>query len=343
MDYKQAGVDIEAGNEVVRRIRSLARGTFTPGVLSEIGSFGGLFRLDTASVRDPVLVASADGVGTKLRVAFLAGVHRTIGMDLVNHCVNDILVQGAQPLFFLDYLATGRLDPDVAVQVVEGLSTACRDNGCALLGGETAEMPGFYADGEYDVAGFIVGVVAREQLIDGRTIVPGDVLIGVPSSGLHTNGYSLARRIVFDVAGLRVGSHVAELGTTVGAALLEPHRSYLPLIRPLLSSKIIKGMAHITGGGITDNLPRILPPDTAAVIDRAAWDVPVVFRWLQRIGTVPDDDMLRTFNMGIGLIVACAAVAADRVIGELAAAGAPGAARIGRIVEGNRGVQYTGV
>jgi phosphoribosylformylglycinamidine cyclo-ligase len=343
MDYKQAGVDIEAGNEVVRRIRSLARGTFTPGVLSEIGSFGGLFRLDTASVRDPVLVASADGVGTKLRVAFLAGVHRTIGMDLVNHCVNDILVQGAQPLFFLDYLATGRLDPDVAVQVVEGLSTACRDNGCALLGGETAEMPGFYADGEYDVAGFIVGVVAREQLIDGRTIVPGDVLIGVPSSGLHTNGYSLARRIVFDVAGLRVGSHVTELGTTVGAALLEPHRSYLPLIRPLLSSKIIKGMAHITGGGITDNLPRILPPDTAAVIDRAAWDVPVVFRWLQRIGTVPDDDMLRTFNMGIGLIVACAAVAADRVIGELAAAGAPGAARIGRIVEGNRGVQYTGV
>jgi phosphoribosylformylglycinamidine cyclo-ligase len=343
MDYKQAGVDIEAGNEVVRRIRSLARGTFTPGVLSEIGSFGGLFRLDTASVRDPVLVASADGVGTKLRVAFLAGVHRTIGMDLVNHCVNDILVQGAQPLFFLDYLATGRLDPDVAVQVVEGLSTACRDNGCALLGGETAEMRGFYADGEYDVAGFIVGVVAREQLIDGRTIVPGDVLIGVPSSGLHTNGYSLARRIVFDVAGLRVGSHVAELGTTVGAALLEPHRSYLPLIRPLLSSKIIKGMAHITGGGITDNLPRILPPDTAAVIDRAAWDVPVVFRWLQRIGTVPDDDMLRTFNMGIGLIVACAAVAADRVIGELAAAGAPGAARIGRIVEGNRGVQYTGV
>jgi phosphoribosylformylglycinamidine cyclo-ligase len=300
MDYKQAGVDIEAGNEVVRRIRSLARGTFTPGVLSEIGSFGGLFRLDTASVRDPVLVASADGVGTKLRVAFLAGVHRTIGMDLVNHCVNDILVQGAQPLFFLDYLATGRLDPDVAVQVVEGLSTACRDNGCALLGGETAEMPGFYADGEYDVAGFIVGVVAREQLIDGRTIVPGDVLIGVPSSGLHTNGYSLARRIVFDVAGLRVGSHVAELGTTVGAALLEPHRSYLPLIRPLLSSKIIKGMAHITGGGITDNLPRILPPDTAAVIDRAAWDVPVVFRWLQRIGTVPDDDMLRTFNMGSG-------------------------------------------
>ena len=343
MDYKQAGVDIEAGNEVVRRIRSLARSTFTPGVLSEIGSFGGLFRLDTAAQADPVLVASADGVGTKLRVAFLAGVHRTIGMDLVNHCVNDILVQGAQPLFFLDYLATGRLDPDVAVQVVEGLSAACRTNGCALLGGETAEMPGFYADGEYDVAGFIVGVVARERLIDGRTIAPGDVLIGVPSSGLHTNGYSLARRIVFEVAGLGVGSHVAELGTTVGAALLEPHRSYLPLIRPLLSSGVIKGMAHITGGGITDNLPRMLPPDTAAVIDRSAWDVPPVFRWLQRTGTVPDDDMLRTFNMGIGLIVACAAGAADRVMAELAAAGEPGASLIGRIVEGNDGVRYAGV
>jgi len=200
MDYKQAGVDIEAGNEVVRRIRALARGTFTPGVLSEIGSFGGLFRLDSAHVNDPVLVASADGVGTKLRVAFQARRHNTIGVDLVNHCVNDILVQGAQPLFFLDYLATGRLEPDVAVQVVEGLSAACRENGCALLGGETAEMPGFYADGEYDVAGFIVGVVARDRLIDGRTIQPGDALIGLPSSGLHTNGYSLAR-----LSGISVG------------------------------------------------------------------------------------------------------------------------------------------
>jgi phosphoribosylformylglycinamidine cyclo-ligase len=204
-------------------------------------------------------------------------------------------------------------------------------------------MPGMYADGEYDLAGFIVGAVDRPRLINGRAIRVGDVLVGVPSSGLHTNGYSLARRIVFEHLGLRVDSHVAALGKTVADALLEPHRSYLPMVHPLLAAGRIKGMAHITGGGITDNLPRILPPDTAAVIDRAAWDVPVVFRWLQRIGTVPDDDMLRTFNMGIGLIVACAAVAADRVIGELAAAGAPGAARIGRIVEGNRGVQYTGV
>src|SRR4051794_39339711 len=216
MDYKQSGVDIDAGTEVVRRIRSLARGTFTPGVLSEIGSFGGLFHLGATQVADPVLVASADGVGTKLKVAFMAGVHDTIGVDLVNHCVNDILVQGAQPLFFLDYLATGRLQPDVAVKIVEGLSRACRENGCALLGGETAEMPGFYADGEYDVAGFIVGAVERDRLIDGRTIAAGDVLIGVPSSGLHTNGYSLARRIVFDRLGLDVRDRVPELGTTVG-------------------------------------------------------------------------------------------------------------------------------
>ena len=340
MDYKQAGVDIDAGNDVVRRIRSLARGTFTPGVLSEIGSFGGLFRLNAAGISDPVLVASADGVGTKLRLAFLTGVHRTIGIDLVNHCVNDILVQGAQPLFFLDYLATGRLDPDVAVQVVEGLSAGCRANGCALLGGETAEMPGFYADGEYDVAGFIVGAVARDRLIDGSAITPGDALIGVPSSGLHTNGYSLARRIVFDVAGLRVDSHVAELGTTIGAALLEPHRSYLPLIRPILPSGLIKGMAHITGGGITDNLPRILPRGAAARIDRSAWQVPPLFQWLQRTGQVPDDEMYRTFNMGIGLIIACADVAADQVLADLAAAGEPHATRIGRVTGDGEGVRY---
>ena len=340
MDYKQAGVDIEAGNEVVRRIRSLARGTFTPGVLSDIGSFGGLFRLDAASVVDPVLVASADGVGTKLRLAFLTGVHRTIGTDLVNHCVNDILVQGAQPLFFLDYLASGRLQPYVAVQVVEGLSSACVANGCALLGGETAEMPGFYADGEYDLAGFIVGAVPRNRLIDGRTIASGDALIGVPSSGLHTNGYSLARRIVFELAGLRPDSHVAELGATVGAALLEPHRSYLSLVRPLLASGLINGMAHITGGGITDNLPRILPPGTGAVVDRAAWEVPALFRWLQRTGNVPDDDMFRTFNMGIGLIVVCANHDADRIVADLAGAGEPQARRIGRVVQDGPGVQY---
>jgi phosphoribosylformylglycinamidine cyclo-ligase len=342
MDYKQAGVDIDAGNEVVRRIRSLARGTFTPGVLSDIGSFGGLFRLDSAGVADPVLVASADGVGTKLRVAFMTGVHKTIGIDLVNHCVNDILVQGARPLFFLDYLATGRLDPEVAVTIVDGLARACRDNGCALLGGETAEMPGFYADGEYDVAGFVVGVVARAALIDGRTIRAGDALVGLPSSGLHTNGYSLARRIAFDAARLRPDAHVAELGTSIGQALLVPHRSYLRVIGPLLASGRIKGMAHITGGGITENLPRILPAATHAVIDRSSWKVPAIFQWLQRTGTVSDDDMMRTFNMGIGLIVACAPEHVPPLLGELHAAGESQAVKIGEVREGAEGVRYVG-
>jgi len=339
VDYKQSGVDIDAGNEVVRRIRSLAKGTFTPGVLSEIGSFGGLFSLSAAGMRDPVLVSSADGVGTKLRVAFMTGIHDTVGRDLVNHCVNDILVQGAIPLFFLDYLATGRLDPDVAVQIVEGLSIACRENGCALLGGETAEMPGFYADGEYDVAGFIVGAVDREHLIDGRTVRSGDVLIGLPSSGLHTNGYSLARRIAFDVAGLDVNDEVPELGTTIGDALLRPHRSYLPVIRPLLGTGLVRGMAHITGGGITDNLPRVLPEGRGAVIDRKSWQVPALFQWLQRQGGVPDEDMRRTFNMGVGLIVICGPDAADAVIDVLAGAVERNAVSIGEVQEG-AGVRY---
>lgn len=334
MDYKTSGVDIDAGNEAVRRIRGLARSTFTEGVLSDIGSFGGLFSLDTARYREPVLVSSADGVGTKLRIAFLTGRHDTIGEDLVNHCVNDILVQGADPLFFLDYLATGRLSPAVAEAVVGGMARACRANGCALLGGETAEMPGFYADGEYDVAGFIVGVVARERLLTGRTVAAGDVLVGVPSSGLHTNGYSLARRIVFDELKLDVDAHVPELGRTVGEALLEPHRSYLDCVRPLLAAGRIKAMAHITGGGITENLPRALPHGTAAVVRRDAWDVPPLFRWLQAGGGVPDDDMFRTFNMGIGLIVVTAGDQAEPLIEELAARGGQHARVIGEVVPG---------
>ena len=330
MDYKQSGVDIEAGNEVVRRIRGLARTTFTPGVLSDLGSFGGLFRLGR-DYRDPVLVSSADGVGTKLRVAFMSGVHTTIGVDLVNHCVNDILVQGAEPLFFLDYLATGRLDPDVAVQIVEGLARGCAENGCALLGGETAEMPGFYADGEYDVAGFIVGAVERDRLIDGRSIASGDRLIGLRSSGLHTNGYSLARRIVFERLRLGVRDTIPELGTSVAEALLTPHRSYLSTVRPLLPSGVIKGMAHITGGGITDNLPRILPDGTEAVVDVGAWEVPPIFAWLQAAGGVPRADMLRTFNMGVGLILVVSRADADTVLAQLRAGGDPAAGVIGEI------------
>jgi phosphoribosylformylglycinamidine cyclo-ligase len=330
MDYKQAGVDVDAGNEVVRRIRTLARSTYTPGVLSDLGSFGGLFGL-AATTRDPVLVSSADGVGTKLRLAFMSGIHDTVGVDLVNHCVNDILVQGAEPLFFLDYLATGRLDPDVAVQIVDGLARGCRDNGCALLGGETAEMPGFYADGEYDVAGFIVGLVERDRVIDGTTIVAGDRLIGLPSSGLHTNGYSLARHIVFERLGLGVRDRVPELGVTVIDALLAPHRSYLPVVRPLLAARLVKGMAHITGGGITDNLPRVLPPGTEAVVHTDAWVAPPLFTWLQSSGSVPDDDMRRTFNMGIGLILVVAAADVDRVVQALRTAGDPHPRVIGEI------------
>ena len=338
-DYKSAGVDIDAGNETVRRIKSIARSTFTPGVLSEIGSFGGLFTMSGGGWTDPVLVSSADGVGTKLKVAFLAGVHDTIGRDLVNHCVNDILVQGATPLFFLDYLATGRLSPDVAEQIVTGLAAACRDNGCALLGGETAEMPGFYADGEYDVAGFIVGAVERPRLVDGHGLVPGDVLLALPSSGLHTNGYSLARRIVFDRLGLTVDSHVAELGETVAAALLRPHRSYLRAMQPLLTAGLVKGMAHITGGGVTDNMPRILPEGTAAEVRRGSWEVPALFTWLTSAGEVPLDDQYRAFNMGIGLIVAVGAADASHATALLRQVGESPAV-VGRIVAGTPGVRY---
>jgi phosphoribosylformylglycinamidine cyclo-ligase len=339
MDYKASGVDIDAGNETVRRIKALARSTFTSGVLSEIGSFGGLFRLDTTGWKDPILVSSADGVGTKLKLAFMMNQHRTIGVDLVNHCVNDILVQGARPLFFLDYLATGRLQPEIAEQVVDGLARACRDNGCALLGGETAEMPGFYADGEYDLAGFIVGVVDGERLVDGRGVAAGDVLIGLPSTGLHTNGYSLARRIAFEHLGLTADAGVPELGGTVGDALLTPHRSYLHAVYPLVAKGAIKGMAHITGGGITDNLPRILPPGTAARIVRASWDIPPVFQWLQRSGDVADDEMLRTFNMGIGLIMVCPPSLAETVVEDLRTRHESPVV-IGEIVRGTQSVEY---
>lgn len=340
MDYKSSGVDIDAGNETVRRIKKLAKATFTPGVLSDIGSFGGLFKLDTSSWKEPVLVSSADGVGTKLKVAFMANRHRTIGADLVNHCVNDILVQGAVPLFFLDYLATGRLSPDVAEQIVEGLARACTDNGCALIGGETAEMPGFYADGEYDVAGFIVGAVDHERIIDGRSIKVGDVLIGLPSNGLHTNGYSLARKIAFEELKLKVDSHVPELGETVGEAFLRTHRSYLSVIKPLLARGQIKGMAHITGGGITDNLPRVLPKGTAARIDRTTWRVPALFRWLGESGRVPEYDLRRSFNMGIGLILVVDPRQAEAVRADLLRAGEANSVVIGDVVTGEPEVKY---
>jgi phosphoribosylformylglycinamidine cyclo-ligase len=330
MDYRQSGVDIDAGNEAVRRIKALARGTYTSGVLSGVGSFGGLFALDPA-VPDPVLVASADGVGTKLKVAFMAGVHDTVGVDLVNHCVNDILVQGATPLFFLDYVATGRLSPEVIEQIVRGVASACRENGCALLGGETAEMPGFYADGEYDIAGFIVGCVPRSRIVDGRTIAAGDVLIALPSSGLHTNGYSLARKIAFETLQLRADSPVPALGETIGAAFLRPHRSYLKPVRPLLDSGWIKGMAHITGGGIVENLPRTLPAGRGFSLDRQSWTIPPLFTWLQRAAGLDEAEMFRAFNMGVGLILVTSAADTDRTLAALHAVNEP-AWRLGTVV-----------
>jgi phosphoribosylformylglycinamidine cyclo-ligase len=339
-EYKAAGVDIDAGNETVRRIKSLAHSTFTPGVLSDIGSFGGLFRLDRDRFQEPVLVSSADGVGTKLKVAFMTGRHDTVGADLVNHCVNDILVQGAEPLFFLDYLATGRLSPAIAEQVISGVARGCRENGCALIGGETAEMPGFYADGEYDIAGFIVGVVEKSRVVDGRAIVPGDVLIALPSAGLHTNGYSLARRVFFDVAGWTPDTFVSELETTIGDALLAPHRSYLKAVRPLIDRNLVKGLAHITGGGLTENLPRTLPEGCAAEIDLRSWSVPPIFRLLQQRGGIGGDEMFRAFNMGVGMVIVCGPNDAQRVLNMAATVGEPDAFRLGVVVSGDRNVRY---
>jgi len=310
LTYRDAGVDIDAQDEGLRRIKAALEGTRTPGVLADLGAFGGMFAPDLTGVASPVLVASCDGVGTKLKVAFMTGIHDTVGRDLVNHCVNDILVQGAYPLFFLDYLATGRLAPDVMASIVGGVAKGCKENGCALLGGETAEMPGFYADGEYDVAGFIVGMVDKARALTGRSIRIGDVLIGLPSAGLHTNGYSLARKIFFEVAGKGSGDTVPGLGATIGEALLAEHRSYLGVLRGALDAGIVRALAHITGGGLTDNIPRILPEGAAANIVRGSWPVLPVFEVMQRLGRVADDEMLRTFNMGIGMVCV---VAPDRV------------------------------
>lgn len=340
MEYRQSGVDIDAGNDAVRRIRSLARSTFTSDVLSDIGSFGGLFRLDRGGCEEPVLVSSADGVGTKLKVAFMTGRHDTIGADLVNHCVNDILVQGARPLFFLDYLATGQLLPEVVEQIISGVAAACRANNCALIGGETAEMPGFYRVGEYDLAGFIVGLVDRREIIDGRAIAHGDVLVGLPSAGLHTNGYTLARHVVFDQLKLNPERFVEELGSSVADALLAPHRSYLSVLQPAIGSGIVKGLAHITGGGLTENVPRILPEGCEAVIRPGSWPVPPIFGFLQRRGSISDVEMHRVFNMGIGMVVVCAPDNLDRLLRMLQGAGEENAVFIGQVEDGPRGVRY---
>jgi phosphoribosylformylglycinamidine cyclo-ligase len=303
MKYADAGVNIAVADDAKQRIRHLASHTFTPAVLGGIGGFGALFALDLRKWKEPVLVSSADGVGTKLKVAMSMGVHSTVGGDLVNHCVNDILVQGAEPLFFLDYLAMGKLEPNVVEQLVDGMSRSCRKAGCALIGGETAEMPGFYAPEEYDLAGFIVGVVDRKNILTGKGVKPGDTLIGLPSAGLHTNGYSLARKLVFDVAKLKNDTYVAEVGNKIGAELLKPHVCYAPALKNILAKGWASALAHITGGGIPGNLPRVLPSGVKAVIDLESWPIPSIFKYLAKVGEIDTDELLQAFNMGIGMIV----------------------------------------
>jgi phosphoribosylformylglycinamidine cyclo-ligase len=301
--YADSGVNIAAGDNTVERIKRLAASTYDRRVLQGIGAFGGFFKPDLKGIKDPVLVSSTDGVGTKLKLAFMTGRHDTIGEDLVNHCVNDILVHGARPLFFLDYIATGKLEPKVVAEIVSGMSRGCRNHKMALLGGETAEMPDFYKPAEYDVAGFIVGIVEQKKIINGSTIKSGDVVLGLPSSGLHTNGYSLARKVVFDIAGLSHNDVIKELNSTIADALLRVHRSYFLSIFPLLTKFEIHGMAHITGGGISGNLVRILPKKVDARIELSSWKVPPLFNWLGEAGNLDKDDMYKAFNMGIGYII----------------------------------------
>jgi phosphoribosylformylglycinamidine cyclo-ligase len=303
MRYRDAGVDISKADQAKRRIRALAARSITRGVLEPIGGFGALYTLGRKRWREPVLVASADGVGTKLKVAFAMGVHSTVGADIVHHSVNDILTQGARPLFFLDYLAMGRLDPRVVERVIEGISRACRRVGCALIGGETAEMPGFYAPGEYDLAGFIVGVVERSRRLDPRNVRAGDLLLALPSSGLHTNGYSLARKLVFEGARLKPSSYVREIRSKIGAELLKPHRCYWPLLEKIVRRGWVAAMAHITGGGITGNLPRALPHNLSAAVELGSWPIPPIFGYLARLGRLEPDELLRTFNLGAGMIL----------------------------------------
>ena len=317
MKYADAGVDIHRADLAKQRIRTLAGRTFTRGVLSRIGAFGALYALDRKRWREPVLVTSADGVGTKLKVAFAMGVHSTVGADIVNHCVNDILTLGATPLVFLDYLAMGRLDPNVVERIVEGMARACRQAGVALVGGETAEMPGFYAPGEYDLAGFILGCVERRRILDGQAVRRGDALLALPSTGLHTNGYSLARKLIFEVAKLKPGDYVAEVRNKIGAELLRPHRCYWPLLKNIVARGWVTAMAHVTGGGIPGNLPRVLPRGVEAHVDLGSWPVLPIFRYLARLGKLHQDELLRTFNLGAGMILVVPPKHLKKVEGEL--------------------------
>lgn len=303
MTYSQAGVDITNGNKAVDMIKPIVKSTFRPEVVTDLGGFGGLFALNKDKYEEPILISGTDGVGTKLKVAFDTGVHNTIGIDAVAMCVNDVLVNGAEPLFFLDYLAVGKLEPEQVAQVVEGVAEGCRHAGCALIGGETAEMPGFYTPGEYDVAGFTVGIVDKKKMIDGSTIKEGDVVLGLPSSGLHSNGYSLARKVMFEKAGYKPEDKVELLGATVGEAMLKPTRIYVKTVLGMLEKAEVKGMAHITGGGFLENIPRVLPDDVDVIIEEGSWPVPPIFSLIESIGNIEKKEMYRTFNMGIGYVI----------------------------------------
>ena len=335
--YSEAGVDIKAGDDVVERIKTLARKTFNSQVLSEIGSFGGFFRPELTGIRRPVLISSADGVGTKLKIAFMTGRHDTVGEDLVNHCINDILVHGAKPLFFLDYIATGKLEPEVIADIVSGFSRGCVNTGVALLGGETAEMTGFYLPGEYDLAGFIVGMVDEARVINGSTIKDGDVCLGLTSNGLHTNGYTLARKVAFEIAGCKPGDPLPNSDLTIDKALMQVHRCYAGLILPLLEKHRVRGMAHITGGGIAGNLSRIIPDVLSAEIRKGVCPVPPIFDFLKKEGGIDEAEMYHVFNMGVGYVLVVSAESADVIIGNLAESGET-AYQIGEVRKGKQKV-----
>lgn len=332
--YKEAGVNIDAGNETVKRIKKLVKATYNDQVLGDLGSFGGLYAFPKSQFENPVLVSSTDGVGTKLKVAFAMERYDSVGYDLVNHCVNDILVQGAKPLFFLDYIGTGSLDPSVAEDIVGGLAKGCRENGAVLIGGETAEMPGIYAAGEFDLAGTIVGVVEKNQLITGSTIQPGDVVLGLASLGLHTNGYSLARKICFDKLGLKPTDQVDDIANPIGTELLMPHKSYFNEVYPLITRGLVRGLAHITGGGFFDNIPRILPENCGVTIQKGSWDLLPIFKFLQEAGQIPDEQAYRVFNMGIGMVVICRPEDVATITGMI-----PGIYRLGKVVAGEKRVE----
>ena len=339
--YADSGVDIKAGDKAVERIKELARQTFNSQVLTEIGAFGGLFKPDFAGIKNPVFVSSTDSVGTKLKLAFMTNRHNTVGEDLVNHCINDILVHGAKALFFLDYIAVGKLKPEVIAEVVSGVARGCKNAGVALIGGETAELPDFYHPGEYDLVGFVVGLVDHDKIIDGSSIHAGDVCLGLPSSGLHTNGYTLARKVAFEIAGLKPGDMIDELTTTIDKALLSVHRCYAPLVHPLLEKFDIHGMAHITGGGIEGNLKRVLPDNVDAEIVKGNWPVLPIFDYLKKAGNIDPEDIYRTFNMGVGFILVVGEQDADNIINDLQKGGET-AYRIGAIKEGTKQVRLVG-